>query len=219
MERGGDMKNIKHIKKMRNSILFSVVWRLLFLVLYPVILGAGLPLIGVNLPSETLFILSFIGCMMVCLSTATHISNLVNIREVLRLYDSIERELVGEYSIDANVLDDMLDNTREKYRLQISFDREYDIEDLHAIQELNKDDRAGKYFDQYLNDANNVKDEILYATIPKRTAETFLYSVFNSKTVFGVPGRKYFHKWNMARLDEELLSVFQEKEEKKNTVR
>ncbi|ASB72283.1 hypothetical protein S100333_04424 (plasmid) [Bacillus subtilis subsp. subtilis] len=66
------MKNIKHIKKMRNSILFSVVWRLLFLVLYPVILGAGLPLIGLNLPSATLFILSFIGCMMVCLTIATH---------------------------------------------------------------------------------------------------------------------------------------------------
>ncbi|GED04274.1 hypothetical protein [Bacillus atrophaeus] len=210
------MKNIEHIKKMRNSILFSVVWRLLFFVIYPAFLGAGLQLIGVKLSSEMLFILSFIGCMMVCLSIATHISNLVNIREVLKQYASIERELVGEYSIDAKVLDDMLDNTREKYRHQISFDREYDIEDLHTIQKLNKDDREGKYFDQYLNPDNNVKDEIRMAIIPKRTAEALLYSVFNSKTAFGVPGRKYFHKWNMARLDEELLPMFQEKEKKMN---
>ncbi|MCY7883092.1 hypothetical protein MOD62_16025 [Bacillus spizizenii] len=128
----------------------------------------------------------------------------------------MEKELVGKYSIDAKVLDDMLDNTREKYRLQISFDREYDIEDLYTIQELNKDDRAGKYFDQYLNPANNVKDEIRVAIVLKRTAEDFLYSVFNSKPPFGVPGRIYFHKWNMARLDEELLPMIQKKEEKMN---
>ncbi|MEC0400800.1 hypothetical protein ACO0DA_12190 [Bacillus subtilis] len=210
------MKNIEHIKKMKSSILFSVVWRSLFFVLYPAFIGTGLPLIGVKLPSEMLFILSFIGCMMVCLSLVTHTRNLVNIKEVLRLYDSMEREIVGKYSIDAKVLDDMLDNTREKYRLQISFDREYDIEDLYTIQELNKDDRAGKYFDQYLNPANNVKDEIRMATTLKRTAEDFLYTVFNSKPLFGVAGRIYFHRWNMARADEELLPMIQKKEEKMN---
>ncbi|AMK74845.1 MULTISPECIES: hypothetical protein [Bacillaceae] len=208
------MKNIKHIKKMRNSILFSVVWRLLFLVLYPVILGAGLPLIGLNLPSATLFILSFIGCMMVCLTIATHISNLVNIREVLKQYASIERELVGTYSIDAKVLDDMLDNTMKKYHHQRSFDRDYNLADLHAIEELVQEERNGKYFDKYLAHDDSIKDEIRMAVVPKRVAEDLLYSVFNSKTTFGITGRKYYHKWHMARLDEQLLPFLQEKQEK-----
>lgn len=219
MEREVDMKNIEHIKKIRNSILFSVVWRLLLFLMYPVILGVGFQLIGLRLPSEILFILSFIGCMILCLSTVTHVRNIFYIRDALKLYASIERELTETYSIDAKVLDDMLDNTMRKYYHQRSFDQSYALKDLYAIEELIQEERNGEYFDQYLAPNNNVKEVTRMAAVPKGVAEDLLYRVFNSKTAFGATGGKYFSKWHMDRTGEELLPLFQEKRKKINKVK
>ncbi|MFH6684862.1 hypothetical protein RI119_18535 [Bacillus amyloliquefaciens] len=44
------------------------------------------------------------------------------------------------------------------------------------------------------------------------------YRVFNSKTLFGMSGRKYFYKWEMARLDEEIILMIKENEAEKNKV-
>ncbi|AVI31052.1 MULTISPECIES: hypothetical protein [Bacillus amyloliquefaciens group] len=211
------MENLKHIKKIKNSILFSVVWRVLFIALYPILSGIGLNMIGINLSAGILFALSFIVSMIACLTLVTHMGNLIGIREFLRQYKLIERELIGRYSLDAKVLDDMLDNTRKKYSHQISFDRKYDINDLHAIEELNKEDRKGKYLDKYLT-AKHDKHVIRMALIPKNIAEDCIYRVFNSKTLFGITGRKYFYKWEMARLDDEFILMRKEKEAKKNNI-
>lgn len=211
------MENLKHIKKIRNSILFSVVWRVLFIALYPILLGIGLNMIGIDLSSGILFTLSFIVSMIACLTLVTHMGNLIGIREFLRQYKLIERELIERYSFDAKVLDDMLDNTRKKYSHQTSFDRKYDINDLHAIEELNKEDRKGKYLDKYLTPKHD-KDVIRMAIIPKKIAEDCIYRVFNSKTLFGTSGRKYFYKWDMARLDDEIILMIKENEPKKNKI-
>ncbi|MBR7817940.1 MULTISPECIES: hypothetical protein [Bacillus] len=211
------MENLKHIKKIRNSILFSVVWRVLFIALYPILSGIGLNMIGIDLSSGILFTLSFIVSMIACLTLVTHMRNLIGIREFLRLYKLIERELIERYSFDAKVLDDMLDNTRKKYSHQISFDREYDINALHAIEELNKEDRKSKYLDKYLTPKHD-KDVIRMATIPKKVAEDCIYRVFNSKTLFGTSGRKYFYKWEMARLDDGIIQMIKENEAKKNKI-
>ncbi|MGK0196740.1 hypothetical protein ACR2RM_30315, partial [Pseudomonas aeruginosa] len=146
-----------------------------------------------------------------------HMRNLIDIREFLRQYKLIERELIERYSFDAKVLDDMLDNTRKKYSHQISFDQKYDINDLHAIEELNKEDRKGKYLDKYLTPKHD-KHIIRMAIIPKNIAEDCIYRVFNSKTLFGMSGRKYFYKWEMARLDEEIILMIKENEAEKNKV-
>ncbi|MES5398174.1 hypothetical protein ABU952_18935 [Bacillus amyloliquefaciens] len=211
------MKNLKQIKKIRNMILFSVVWRVLFIALYPIFAGIGLKMIGLNLSSGMLFISSFIVSMIACLTVIIHMRNLIDIREFLRQYKLIERELIERYSFDAKVLDDMLDNTRKKYSHQISFDQKYDINDLHAIEELNKEDRKGKYLDKYLTPKHD-KHIIRMAIIPKNIAEDCIYRVFNSKTLFGMSGRKYFYKWEMARLDEEIILMIKENEAEKNKV-
>ncbi|MEQ6001437.1 hypothetical protein U2I83_18350 [Bacillus amyloliquefaciens] len=197
------MNNIKHILEIRNSILFSVIWRALFCLLYLFVVGIGFRLIGINFSPGTLSLISFIGTMIILLSIITPMRNLLSIGEFIKEYGLLERELVGKYSIDHKVLDDMIDNTMEKYNRQISFDRDYDIKDLQCIEELNKEDKNGTYLEKYISPVN---DEIRMATIIKQTAEAQLYSVFNSKTLFGVSGRRYFYRWHMARLNEKFQS-------------
>ncbi|URJ76495.1 hypothetical protein MF621_004193 (plasmid) [Bacillus velezensis] len=95
--------------------------------------------------------------MIACLTLVTHMRNLIGIREFLRLYKLIERELIERYSFDAKVLDDIV-------------------------------------------------------------AEDCIYRVFNSKTLFGTSGRKYFYKWEMARLDDGIILMIKENEAKKNKI-
>ncbi|QYC35330.1 hypothetical protein [Bacillus amyloliquefaciens] len=71
-------------------------------------------MIGINLSAGILFALSFIVSMIACLTLVTPYGKFNWDKEFLRQYKLIERELIGRYSFDAKVLDDMLDNTRKK---------------------------------------------------------------------------------------------------------
>ncbi|MEC1050925.1 hypothetical protein P9B97_02360 [Bacillus paralicheniformis] len=196
------MKNLKHLKKIKRQILYSVVWRVAFLVLCPILIN----LISLFMPLSLGIMVtnSFIISLLFCISLTRHFRNLIDINTALKEYKHIENVL-KDYSMDIETGDKLLDNTLAKYDLMLNFKKTYDIDKLHELKDLLNEPTqliSLIFPDEHTESQEKEKEKKMAAVFliaSKNAAERALYSIFDSRSPFGSKGRIYFDKWNIAR--------------------
>ncbi|KYC77500.1 hypothetical protein B4092_4733 [Bacillus licheniformis] len=204
------MKNLKHLKKIKRQILYSVVWRVAFLLLCPILIN----LISLFMPLSLGIMVtnSFIISLLFCISLTRHFRNLIDINTALKEYKHIENVL-KDYSMDIETGDKLLDNTLAKYDLMLDFKKTYDIDKLQELKDLLNEYKQTLLIslipDEHIESQEKEKEKKMVAVFliaSKSAAERALYSIFDSQSPFGSKGRIYFYKWHMARLKEWYLS-------------
>ncbi|MED1738139.1 hypothetical protein P4U97_01140 [Bacillus swezeyi] len=211
------MKTLEHLRKMKRSILYSVLWRVLFLVIFSPLL---INLINLFMPISLGIMVtnSFIISILFCISLSRHFRNLINISTALKEYKYIENVL-KDYSMDLKTGDKLLDNTLDKYNLMLDFKETYDIDKLQELKDLLNEDKPTQLIslipDEHIHTIkklpesqekekeNEKKMLAIFLIASKKVAERALYSIFDSRSPFGSKGRIYFYKWHMARLNDE----------------